>query len=506
MNGSTYRRCGCRDPETGRQLGSRCPKLAGKRHGVWYFYQELPPDAEGKRNMFRRGGYESKSEAQGDLDKVRTLLAIPDADDDEARLALVELLRQVAADRAPIPDVDDVKRQLRAGLSLTSKLTLGDYLDEWLDSQRKIRRGTLRLYRGHVENYIRPYLGHRLLDRLRVSHISDMFDWIDERNEAILEAAGGGERSKLDEYPGLKKRIVGAATQQRIRATLRKALNDAIRRQLITFNPASFVELPSGASPKPIVWTDERVRRWRETGEIPSRVMVWTPAQIGAFLDAAGSDRYYALFHLVAFRGLRRGEACGARRTDLDLDAGILTVARQLVQYGGVIEESDPKTDSSAADVALDRATVTVLRALLTRQEMERDEWGDAYEDSGRIFTWENGAALRPDWLTEHFQSIVAKADLPPIRLHDLRHGAATLALAAGTDMKVVSAMLRHSNIGITANTYTSVLPEVAREAAEAAVALVPRAARVHTEDTSVLTTCSQALELESPGEIAGAV
>ena len=89
---------------------------------------------------------------------------------------------------------------------------------------------------------------------------------------------------------------------------------------------------------------------------------------------------------------------------------------------------------------------------------------------------------MHPDYVTRHFERLVRAADLPPIRLHDLRHGAATLALASGTHLKVVSEMLGHSTITITADTYTSVLPAVARAAAEATSALVPRAPRTHLD------------------------
>jgi integrase len=91
------------------------------------------------------------------------------------------------------------------------------------------------------------------------------------------------------------------------------------------------------------------------------------------------------------------------------------------------------------------------------------------------MFTRENGAELHPEYVTRHFERLYRPAGLPPIRLHDLRHGAATLALAGGADMKTVSEMLGHSTIVLTADTYTSVLPEVARRAAESAAAIVPR-------------------------------
>jgi integrase len=109
------------------------------------------------------------------------------------------------------------------------------------------------------------------------------------------------------------------------------------------------------------------------------------------------------------------------------------------------------------------------------RQQAARAAWGEAWVESELVFTREDGSALHPASVTARFGVLSREADLPPIRLHDLRHGAATLALAGGANLKVVSDMLGHSSIGITADTYTSVLPEVARAAAEAAVRLVPR-------------------------------
>lgn len=132
-----------------------------------------------------------------------------------------------------------------------------------------------------------------------------MFDAIDEHNHAIIQARGSHDPKLRASVNG--QRVVGAASKQRIRATLRAALNEAIRRQLITINVAGFVELPSGRRPKALVWTPERVARWQATGERPSPVMVWTPQQTGHFLDYASGDPLYPLFHLAAFQGSRWG-------------------------------------------------------------------------------------------------------------------------------------------------------------------------------------------------------
>lgn len=115
--------------------------------------------------------------------------------------------------------------------------------------------------------------------------------------------------------------------------------------------------------------------------------------------------------------------------------------------------------------------------------------------ESGRVFTRENGEQLRPSWVTGRFAFLAADAGLPPIRLHDLRHGATTLALTAGVDVKTVQEMLGHSSITVTSDTYSTVLPEVARNAAEATAGLVGRRTGTdgHTSGTQrlVLTTAT---------------
>ncbi|WP_435838083.1 site-specific integrase [Streptomyces chrestomyceticus] len=294
------------------------------------------------------------------------------------------------------------------------------------------------------------------------------------------------------------RRIVGPATRQRVRSTLRAAHNAAIAQQLITFNPAAHVELEAGKRPKALVWTEERILHWKRTGEKPSSVMVWTPEHTGLFLDHAAEDRLYALFHLIAFRGLRRGEACGQKWTDTNLDAGLITVAKQLVVDGWEVYEDDPKTDAGARTIALDSATVLVLKRHRAQQDKDRKEWENAWVETGRVFTKENGEMLHPANVIRRFIELYEEIDLPPVRLHDLRHGAATLAHAAGADLKDIQEMLGHSSITITADTYTSLLPEADLAIAEAAARLVPRART--TAENAAPKAESEADGAEKPG------
>jgi integrase len=348
-----------------------------------------------------------------------------------------------------------------------SDVTVGQYLSEWIASKHDVAPSTARSYRGHIRIYLEPHLGHLRLDDLRVAHVAEMFTEAD----------------------------VSDATRQRIRATLRSALNDAVREGLVLTNPAALVKLPSGRRPKALVWTAERVERWQLANQLlagaeadapnrdvlevaaqaPSSVMVWTPAQLGRFLDIAAEDRLYGLWHLVAHRGLRRGEACGVEWQDVDLAAGRLSVRRQLVQLGWEVIETPPKSDAGARTIALDAGTVTALREHRKRQMTDRMSRGSAWVESGKVFVREDGTALHPAHVTSRFHELAEVAGLPPVRLHDLRHGAASLMLAAGVPAKVVQETLGHSSIALTLDTYTSVFTEVAAEAAEAAAAMVPR-------------------------------
>ncbi|RJQ75946.1 site-specific integrase [Amycolatopsis panacis] len=240
-------------------------------------------------------------------------------------------------------------------------------------------------------------------------------------------------------------------------------------------NVASLVELPAAVRWTPLVWTAERVLQWRRTGLIPCPVMVWTPEQTGRFLDVAVNHPLYPLLHLIAHIGLRRGEACGLRRSEISFATGEVRVSNQIVQWGWETGESSPKTDESVNAVAIDQDTALVLAQHLAVQDADRARLGPQWKEHDLAFTQWDGSPLHPASVTDVLYDLSRQAGLPPIRLHDLRHGAATLALAAGVDMKVVQRMLRHSSIAVTSDTYTTVLPQVAFAAAEATAAIIPR-------------------------------
>ncbi|WP_229826277.1 tyrosine-type recombinase/integrase [Nocardiopsis terrae] len=330
------------------------------------------------------------------------------------------------------------------------------WLQHWLDGRSRLRARTRVSYQEHIDRYLVPHLGEAVLEELTPARVQRAFEGI------AGHITPRGQR-------------VAAATVQRVRATLRAALNTAVREWLLGSNPANGLRLAGGQSARPMVWTEQAVADWRNSGVRPA-VAVWTVEQTRAFLDHVSGDRLYALFHLVVMTGLRRGEVVGLRWEDVDLERGTVRVVRQLQAHRGAgLVEVAPKSAASRRTLMVDHTTVGVLRRHRWRQQQEAQEHGRVWDRGGYVFTAVGGGVLAPERLSRLFRKLNTASGLPPVRLHDLRHGAATLALAAGVDLKVVQAMLGHASIVLTADTYASVLPQVAREAAERTASLVLR-------------------------------
>ncbi len=196
----------------------------------------------------------------------------------------------------------------------------------------------------------------------------------------------------------------------------------------------------------------------------------WSSEQAHAFLVTAQVDRLYALFALALCTGMRQGELFGLRWQDVNLETGAVNI-HQAVQRSRTagLRFAAPKTSSSSRTIAIESTVTEILRAHLIRQEEERENAGEMWRDLDLVFTDALGGALSQSNVRQrHLIPLMEQAGVPLIRFHDLRHSAASIMIAQGTPVKVVSEMLGHASVILTLSTYEHTEPKIQRSAAAA--------------------------------------
>jgi integrase/predicted RNA-binding Zn-ribbon protein involved in translation (DUF1610 family) len=323
--------------------------------------------------------------------------------------------------------------------SAPTKASVREYLTkEWLPAVKAtIRPSTYNSYVQHVECHIVPHIGTVKLQKLSGSQVNALY-------------AKLAESGKKDGKKGLSPMTI-----RHVHSCLHKACKDAVRWGHISRNPLDAADPP------------------RKKGDGTKEMRTWTKEQLKAFLGAVSDERLSPLWHTIAMTGMRRGEAIGLRWSDVDLENARLSVRRALIPINREVVVSEPKTAKGRRVVALDPGTIEVLKAQAARQLEEQNDWDDAWIETGLVFTAEDGAALDPESISRYWRQAVKKSMLPRIRLHDLRHTHATLALQAGIHPKVVSERLGHATISITLDTYSHAIPAMQEEAAALIAGLV---------------------------------
>jgi integrase len=315
-----------------------------------------------------------------------------------------------------------------------SKTTLAEFLERWLADviQHKARKSTVVGYRGIVRSQIVPAIGHIRLADLRPLHIQAAYSrWLEPGHRA-------------DGHSG----VLSKRTVLHYHTLLKAALDQAVKWQLIPRNPCNSVD-----SPRP-----ERT----EMGALDE-------VETRRLLDAASDEPLNALFYLAVTTGARLGELLALHWEDIDMTQRRLTIAWTVRRFAGEgYVFGRPKTHRSRRSVALDVETVRVLQEHRRRQLQDRLLVGPAYGDKGLVFATALGHVLADSTVRTTFNRVLRKAGLRRIRIHDLRHTAATLMLKAGISPKLVSDRLGHSNIAITLDTYSHVMPDMQHDAAEA--------------------------------------
>ena len=319
-----------------------------------------------------------------------------------------------------------------------SKLTVAEYLESWARAlgSEGLSLNTESEYRSVVATHMIPRLGQIPLQKLSPAHVKGFY--------ADLLASG-----RADGSGGLAPRTVNL-----VGTVLGKALSEAATQQLIVRNPAQGVKKPRSSK--------------KSVGK------TWTAAELRAFLSHVAGDRLFAVWHVAAMTGMRRSELLAVRWTDIDFEHNRVAIRRALVLVGNepVMKETT-KTASSSRLITLDEATVRALRDWKRKQLEEKLQWGEGYKALGLVASREDGSLIHPERFSRWFDARVRDAGLPKIRLHDLRHTYATLALQAGVHPKVVQERLGHSSISVTLDTYSHAIPAIESEAAERVASLI---------------------------------
>lgn len=346
----------------------------------------------------------------------------------------------------------------RGQLTRQSTKTLSEYLTEHVESLQ-IRSTTRAGYRTKITRHVLPSLGGKRLGDLTRGDLERLYRRLAEGGRADHRTGEG----------------LSLATIKQVHAILSGALTEAERDGLITVNPARHARMPAPGQGK----------------ELGHEIHTWTAPDLARFLTATEGERYGALWHFLAMTGCRRGEALGLRWSDLHLDGQQPTASiRRSVTLASVGDGTKrvtiaPPKSGKARIIDLDAGTVSALRKWKARQAKERLAAGEAWSDpegGALVFPRDAerlaeggtpGEHLNPERCSRYFQGRVKAHGLPKIRLHDLRHTWATLALLAGVHPRVVQERLGHSTITITLQTYSHVTAGQQRQAAETVSAML---------------------------------
>ena len=326
----------------------------------------------------------------------------------------------------------EVKEKLKKALvesgqidfTKSGKYTVGTWMDEWFENVAKIkvRPSSHQTYKGYIDNHIKPNIGDIPLEKLTTMDLQKFY--------RKLLTRGRVERIEAENQPS----GLSAKTVRNINQVISSAMDLAVAQKIIITNPTNACELP-------------KVEH-REMQTIPEE-------QLQAYLAEAKATGVYEMYYIELATGLRRGELLGLKWQDIDWKNGIIKVRRQIARVDGQIVEAPLKTKNSYRTVTISPQAIDVLK-------QQRAKTHDQY-----VFPSPNGGPISPDSVNNMLKRVLARAGIPKVRFHDLRHTFATIALQNGVDIKTVSGMLGHFSAGFTLDTYAHVTTAAQKEAAQ---------------------------------------
>jgi integrase len=314
--------------------------------------------------------------------------------------------------------------QQQGKLATGPKQTVKQFLEHWLEHVHKanIRINSYRIYRQLLDNHLLPALGHHQLQRLSPQHIDEL-------------------------YAQKRKEGFAVETIRAMHRLLRRALQDAVRWSLVSSNVCDKVTPPR---------------------QVKFEAQALSGEQVKQLLEVAKGSPIEVLLTLALTTGMRVGEMIALRWADIDLQDGSLQVRHTVSRVGKRFQENglvenDPKTESSRRKIVLPQFVLEALKRHREHQVEVRDKAGSAWQEKDIVFSNHMGGFLERANINTMLKGLLKQAGLPEIRIHDLRHSAATILLKMNINPKQVQVLLGHSSIVITMDRYSHVLPDMQR-------------------------------------------
>jgi integrase len=321
-----------------------------------------------------------------------------------------------------------VTQENKNELAEPSKITFGAYLDLWIENyaESTVSIGTLENYKSIVNKHIKK-------DPISSIQITKLDSFMIQNYIA--------KKLKSGRIDGRGDKLSPKSVKEQL-SLIKNALKYACIWRILKENPAQYVQPPKVPKPQTRAFTAEEARN---------------------FLLCAENDRFYLMFLLAIFTGLRQGELRGLRWSDIDMDNCTISVKQTVRKSGAKSIYKEPKTPGSYAMVTFDSAFVDPLKEHHKLQMKERSDYGPRYENNNLVFCSYNGRPVDLKRLDVHFKNIIKDAQVPEIRFHDLRHSCATILLENGVDIKLIQQRLRHADIKTTGYIYSHVTPKMQR-------------------------------------------
>ncbi|MCT8978269.1 site-specific integrase [Clostridium sp. CX1] len=301
------------------------------------------------------------------------------------------------------------------------KMTLKDYLYYWLETYAKVNVATSTFIRyKEFCNHIIKHIGNLILDKIKPANIQKFYSTL------------------------LSSGKLSSGTILKIHRMFHQALKHAVNWEIINTNPTEYVTAPKANK---------------------TQMTVWEPELANKFMNGVRNTNAFIPVMLALTTGMRAGEISALKWSNINFDNEFISITHNMQRVENGYELKQPKTDKSRRTIAMMDMTVKELKEHRKKQLALKLYMGPDYKDEDFVCAWDNGSPFRPHYISDIFRDNVKKLKFPKIRFHDLRHTHATIMLSKGVHAKVVSERLGHSNISITLDTYSHVLPNMQKEA-----------------------------------------